>query len=114
MTAEEPTFHLSGVIDPRERFVTSDHREQVSETGASVERRFRGVLPLLEDCVAHDEGVEVVDSTLERYKRHDASEPLLSLSLPILASRYPLLKNPIVEVADKDPDPTQGKLALTT
>ena len=113
MTAAEPTFHLSGVIDPRERFVTSDHREQVSETGASVERRFRGVLPLLEDCVAHDEGVEVVDSTLKRYKRHDASEPLLSLSLPILASRYPLLKNPIVEVTDKDPNSTQGKLALT-
>ena len=84
--AAEPSLHLSGVIDPGECFVTSDHREQVCKTGASVERRFRSVLPLLEDCVAHDEGVEVVDSTLEEDQSSDSCKPFLFTLEHILSS----------------------------
>ena len=105
--------HLGGIIDPRESLVAGDHCKKIGEAGARIERGLCRIFPLLQHSVAHDQGVKVIDCTLEGDQRHDACEPLLSLSLSIFPTRYLLLKNPIVEVADKYSNPTNGKLALT-
>lgn len=44
-----------------------------------------GILPLAEQCLVHEKGVQIVDDTLEEHEGHGAGEHLLILPLSILS-----------------------------
>ena len=72
-----PNTDLCGVIDPGERLVRGHHGRQVGQGAHGVVAALGRVLLRGGEDKGHDEGVEVVDNTLEEHQSCDGGESFL-------------------------------------
>ena len=71
------TNDLRGIVDPGQSLVGGHHGHEVGEGAEAVVQTLGGVLLLGREYEGHDEGVDIVDSTLEEDKGRDSCESLL-------------------------------------
>ena len=78
--------NLCWVVDPLQRFVAGDHGQEVGEGAHGVVGASGRVLALFQDDLAHDDGVQVVDHTLEEHQGQSVRESLHVVALAVRAA----------------------------